>query len=64
MCVCVCSGVRVLQPGEQPLDCLSRPEEEQLVTQLRTQVRRKRITSSPVCKLPVVLQEVVCFLVF
>ncbi|KAM8762584.1 kinesin-like protein KIFC3 isoform 3-T3 [Acanthopagrus schlegelii] len=32
------NGVRVLQPGEQPVDCLSRPEEEQLVTQLRTQV--------------------------
>lgn len=32
------SGVRVLQPGEQPSDRLSCPEEEQLVTRLRTQV--------------------------
>uniref|UniRef100_A0A671UL16 Kinesin-like protein n=1 Tax=Sparus aurata TaxID=8175 RepID=A0A671UL16_SPAAU len=36
--VCVCAGVRVLQPGEQPVDRFSRPEEEQLVTRLRTQV--------------------------
>ncbi|XP_073320903.1 kinesin-like protein KIFC3 isoform X3 [Pagrus major] len=32
------NGVRVLQPGEQPLDRFSCPEEEQLVTRLRTQV--------------------------
>ncbi|XP_049419557.1 kinesin-like protein KIFC3 isoform X1 [Epinephelus fuscoguttatus] len=32
------NGVRVLQPGERPLDRLSCPEEEQLVTRLRTQV--------------------------
>ncbi|XP_067348052.1 kinesin-like protein KIFC3 isoform X4 [Channa argus] len=32
------NGVRVLQAGEQPTDCLSCPEEEQLVTRLRTQV--------------------------
>uniref|UniRef100_UPI0037E7E3BA kinesin-like protein KIFC3 isoform X2 n=1 Tax=Semicossyphus pulcher TaxID=241346 RepID=UPI0037E7E3BA len=32
------NGVRVLQPGEQPSDLLSCPEEEQLVTRLRTQV--------------------------
>lgn len=32
------NGVRVLQPGEQPVDRFSRPEEEQLVTRLRTQV--------------------------
>lgn len=32
------NGVRVLQPGEQPSDRLSCPEEEQLVTRLRTQV--------------------------
>ncbi|XP_035855064.1 kinesin-like protein KIFC3 isoform X4 [Sander lucioperca] len=32
------NGVRALQPGEQPSDRLSCPEEEQLVTRLRTQV--------------------------
>ncbi|XP_039652106.1 kinesin-like protein KIFC3 [Perca fluviatilis] len=32
------NGVRALQPGEQPSDCLNCPEEEQLVTRLRTQV--------------------------
>lgn len=32
------NGVRVLQPGEQSSDRLSCPEEEQLVTRLRTQV--------------------------
>ncbi|XP_035507678.1 kinesin-like protein KIFC3 isoform X3 [Morone saxatilis] len=32
------NGVRVLQPGEQPSVRLSCPEEEQLVTRLRTQV--------------------------
>ncbi|KAG7239568.1 hypothetical protein INR49_028719 [Caranx melampygus] len=32
------TGDRVLQPGEQPSDCLPCPEEEQLVTRLRTQV--------------------------
>ncbi|KAM7015355.1 kinesin-like protein KIFC3 isoform 11-T15 [Tautogolabrus adspersus] len=32
------NGVRVLQPGEQPSDRLNCPEEEQLVTRLRTQV--------------------------
>ncbi|XP_065808686.1 kinesin-like protein KIFC3 isoform X4 [Labrus bergylta] len=32
------NGVRVLQPGEQPSGRLSCPEEEQLVTRLRTQV--------------------------
>ncbi|XP_044059991.1 kinesin-like protein KIFC3 isoform X2 [Siniperca chuatsi] len=36
-CVGVGGGVRVLQPGEQPSDHLSCPE-EQLVTRLRTQV--------------------------
>ncbi|XP_029932828.1 kinesin-like protein KIFC3 isoform X2 [Myripristis murdjan] len=32
------NGVRGLQPGEKPSECLSCPEGEQLITQLRTQV--------------------------
>ena len=62
----MCVGVRVLQPGEQPVDRFSRPEEEQLVTRLRTQVRPQEThhASSVVYKLPVVLQEVVWILIF
>lgn len=38
----VFTGVRALQPGDQPSARLSCPEEEeQLVTRLRTQVRRQ-----------------------